>query len=93
MRYDLRLFGRLDDGRECQADISFYPQEDKDDLFALADKAAQDAVWLLKEKGWPDVPDGANISIESVEHLNKPMEPEVVGSFPAFLKKISRLPF
>ena len=87
MRYDLRLFGRLDDGRECQADISIYVKEDQE-LFKLANEAAGDAPWLLKEKGWPDVPDNANITIERVEHLNKPKEEPIPGSFPALMKKL-----
>ncbi len=93
MRLDLRLHGKLDDGRKCSADVSVYVT-DPSERFKAVDEAAKIAPWFVKEKGLPDVPEGANITLEEIENL-KPAETtqeEMPGSLQDFLKNMGLVP-
>jgi hypothetical protein len=89
MRLDLRLHGRLEDGRKCSADMSVYVKDESEKQKAV-EEASKTAAWLVNEPGWPDVPNDAKITVEHVENLAEKLQPQepLPGSFPAFLKKL-----
>lgn len=71
MRLDMRLHGHLEDGRECSADMAIYLPEDTHEKREQAIlEAVKFAPWLLKESGWPDIPEGATVIIDRAEDLN-----------------------
>lgn len=105
MRLDMRLHGHLEDGRECSADMAFYlPEVTREKKEQAILEAVKFAPWLLKEPGWPDIPEGATVIIDRAEDLNarkqkvKMHAPKLMvgggppGSLEAFLEKIGAVP-
>lgn len=68
MRFDLRLRGVTAAGKKCQADISVYANSEAE-LKKQADLAARKAAWEAAEAPFDPIPDGSQITIESVERL------------------------
>lgn len=68
MRFDLRLHGRTAAGQECQADITVYAAS-KGDLQKQADIAARSAAWMAKVAPYDPIPEGSQITVESVEKV------------------------
>lgn len=103
MRLDLRLHGHIDDGRKCTADLSVYIKDETEKEKAVME-ATNTACWLLCEPGWPDVPDGSTITVDSVENLNqkkshgKMIAPGMYvgsgppGSLKAFMEQMGMIP-
>jgi hypothetical protein len=98
MRLDLRLHGHIDDGRKCTADLAVYITNEAEKEKAVI-KASETAPWLMEAQGWPDVPDGSTIVVDSVEGLQKKSNGKMIapgvyagsgppGSFEAFLKQL-----
>jgi len=68
VRFNLRLYGRTSNGKPCQADISVYAHS-QSQLEEEAKKAGETAAWrgLAGSDDW--VPEGSQITVESVEVL------------------------
>lgn len=101
MRLDLRLHGHIKDGRKCSADLSVYVK-DEHEKEKVVMEASMTASWLLEEPGWPDVPEGSAIVVDSVESLHEKRQGKMIapgvlagsgppGSFAAFLEQMGEM--
>jgi hypothetical protein len=74
MRFDLRLHGRLADGRRCIAEVSVYANG-AEDLNREAHEAATNAAWHFDDDAATWVADNSSIVVEHVTLLNKNVGP------------------
>ena len=70
MRFDLRLYGLTDSGKPCVAEVSVYANSAAS-LQREAHEAATTAAWHTDDEQATWIPDGATITVERVEPLNK----------------------
>jgi hypothetical protein len=75
MRFDLRLHGRLADGRRCIADVSVYANG-AEDLKREAYEAAANAAWHFDDDAPTWVADNSSIVVEHVTLLTETLDRE-----------------
>ena len=67
MRFDLRLLGKTEAGRECVLEMTVYAQG-QHELLEKAQQQSTEGPWYYRGTNEP-VPTTEKISVERVEHL------------------------